>query len=196
MPLHRPRYVFRTVCLVAALSIAASAAMAQQTKESPPPLGTASFIPPESKKHEPLTPENFVVRAAIANLAEIQASETALEKSGDKAVRALASRLVSDHQTAQAKLKRVAGEVKVALPGTVDEDTRKQQTQLKELVGADFDRAYLDQMHAGHDQALELLKQAGQANLPPSFKSYASETSKVVQAHRTQLDELRNRQQR
>lgn len=196
MPLQRSRYIFRTACLVAALSIAASTTIAQQTKESPPPLGTASFIPPESKKHEPLTPENFVVRAAIANLAEIQASEMALEKSGDKAVRALATRLVTDHKAAQAKLKRVAGEVKVALPGTVDEDTRKQQTQLKELVGVDFDRSYLDLMHAGHDQALELFKQASQANLPPSFKSYASETSKVVQAHRTQLDDLRKQQQR
>jgi putative membrane protein len=192
----RLRFRLPAACLLATLSIAASHAVAQQTKESPPPLGTASFVPPESKKQEPLTPENFIVRAAIANLAEIQASELALKKSGDSALRALASRLVRDHQQAQGKLKAVAAEAKVALPGTVDEDTRKRQQQLKELVGADFDRAYLALMHEGHTQTLELYEQAAAANLPPSFKSYARETSNVVRTHRTELEKLRTQQQR
>jgi putative membrane protein len=196
MSRSRLRPTLLTAFLLATLSIAASHAVAQQTKEAPPPLGTASFTPPESKKHEPLTPENFIVRAAISNLAEIQASELALEKSGDKAIRTLAGRLIQDHRAAQAKLKRVAAEVKVALPGTVDEDSRKQKIKLEELVGADFDRAYLDLMYEGHTRTLDLYQQAAAANLPASFQSYAKETSQVVQTHRTDLEKLRDRQQR
>lgn len=184
------------LCVLAALSFAASSAVAQQTKESHPPLGTASFIPPESKKHEPLTPENFVVRAAVTNLAEIQASELALEKSADKAVRTLASRLLRDHRAAQAQLKSIATETKTALPGTVDDDTRKQQEQLESLVGADFDRAYVEMMHHGHTRALELFQQSSNANLPPSFKRYASDTAKLVEGHRAEIEQLRDRRTR
>ena len=182
--------------LWSARSLAASSAMcsvttAQQTKESPPPLGTASFTPPESKKHEPLTPENFVVRAAVTNLAEIDASELALKKSGDANIRALAKRLIADHRAAHAKLKSVAAEGKIALPGTVDEDHRRQAQQLKELVGADFDLAYLEHMQAGHEAALQLYKQAADANLPASHKQYASSTAQVVEGHRDALNKLR-----
>lgn len=193
---HARLRVSFTSCLILALGIPATHVSAQQTKESPPPLGTASFIPPEAKKHEPLTPENFIVRAAIANMAEIRASELALEKSADKALRTFASRLIRDHQASQGKLKRVAGEVKVALPGTVDEETRQHHEKLKELVGADFDRAYLDLMLEGHEHALALYEQAGAANLPPSFKSFANDAAKVVQGHRTELDNLRQQRKR
>lgn len=184
------RTVRSGVCLAGLIAVI-SLANAQQTKESPPPLGTASFTPPESKKHEPLTPENFVVRAAVSNLAEIEASELALQKSADADIRALAKRLVAEHRAAQTQLKTVAAEGKIALPGTVDEDHRKQQQKLSELVGADFDRAYLEHMQSGHEATLQLYREAADADLPASHKQYASSTAKVVEGHRDALNKLR-----
>jgi putative membrane protein len=174
-----------------ALVIVAPIGVAQETKESPPPLGTASFIPPESKKHEPLTPENFVVRAAIINLSEIEAAEQALDKSSNPEIRNFATQILRDHRSAQAKLKAVAAEAKIALPGTVDEETRKQNQQLSELVAVDFDRRFIELMHSGHSRALDLFKQARGANLPPAFKRYSNDTAKVVDSHRTQLEKLK-----
>jgi putative membrane protein len=194
-------------CCAALATLIATPALAQDTETAerkaeqrqnhPPPLGTASFIPPESKKREPLTAENFVVRAAITNLSEIELSELALEKSSNPTLRKYATRLIEDHRAAQQKLRSVAGAAKIALPGTVDEDRRKQKQSLSERVGTDFDRQYLALMQSGHDQAIELMSSASQSQeIDAPLKGYASETLKIVKQHRQQIDELRTQMPR
>jgi putative membrane protein len=164
----------------------------EQRQESPPPLGTASFIPPEGNTQlQPLTPENFVVRAAVTNMAEIELGQLALEKSADPGIRKYATQLIKDHQAAQAKLKGIAAAAKIALPGTVDEEHRAQKQKLAELVGADFDKQYLALMKAGHEQAQKLLEAAGKsADLEAPLKAYASETLATVKAHAVEAGKL------
>jgi putative membrane protein len=170
---------------------------AQERQDHPPPLGTASFTPPESKKREPLTAENFVVRAAIANLSEIELSELALEKSANPTLRKYATQLIQDHRAAQDKLRSVAGAAKIALPGTVDEERRKQKQSLSERVGVDFDRQYLALMQSDHDQVIELMSSASQSQeIDAALKRYASETLRTVQHHREQIDTVRTQMPR
>jgi putative membrane protein len=179
-----------------AFPVASQDTRSQERKASPPPLGTASFIPPESKQREPLTPENFVVRAAIANMSEIELSELALEKSADTSIRKYATQIIQDHKAAQAKLKAVAAPAKIALPGTVDEDHRQQRQALAERVGVEFDREYVALMQSGHDQAIDLMSSAAKSQgLEASLKSYASETLKTVQQHREHIKSLQTRAQ-
>jgi predicted outer membrane protein len=185
---------------VALLSLAAAFVVAQdnkagENKAAPPPLGTASFTPPEGNTQlQPLTPANFVTRAAVANMAEIDASRLALEKSADPELRKFAARLVTDHQAAQAKLKTVAGAAKIALPGTVDEEHRLQKEKLQELTGADFNKQYLVLMRAGHEQAMKLFDMAAKSSdLDAALKSYAGETLKTVKAHAVEAEKLHAR---
>jgi putative membrane protein len=174
-----------------ALPVASQDTRSQERKENPPPLGTAAFIPPDSKKREPLTPENFVVRAAIANLSEIELSELALKKSADASIRKFATQIIQDHKAAQARLKSVAGAAKIALPGTVDEDHRQQKQALAERVGVEFDREYVSLMQSGHDQAIDLMSSAVKSQeLEASLKNYANETLKIVQQHRDRINAL------
>lgn len=182
-----PTFVFLAVGLL----LVPLGGSAQDTKDSPPPLGTASFIPPESKNKEPLTPEVFVVRAAILNMSEIELSQLALQKTANPKLRQFASRVIQDHQTAQAKLKKIAADAKVALPGTVDEPRREQKEQLAEQVGNDFDRQYIDLMRAGHQEAAQLLQAAASTDrLTPAFQGYAKETLDIVMNHRNETDKL------
>jgi len=176
--------------VAAGLMFAPLAASAQDTKEAPP-LGTASFTPPESKNQEPLTPEVFAVRAAVVNMNEIELSELALQKSGDAQLRQYASRVIEDHKASQAKLKKIAANAQVALPGTVDTEHRDQKTKLAEQTGSDFDRQYVQLMHAGHQEAEQLLESAAAApELAPTFKSYARETLDTVATHRDETAKL------
>jgi putative membrane protein len=183
------------VLCVAVFSLASAVAAGQENKATPPPLGTASFIPPEGNtKLQPLTPENFVTRAAVVNMAEIDASRLALQKSADPELRKFATQLVNDHQAAQAKLKAVAAAAKIALPGTVDEDHRVQKEKLAELAGADFDQQYISLMHSGHTQAIGLFDAAAKSNdLDAALKRYASETLTTVKAHALAAEKLHAR---
>jgi putative membrane protein len=184
-------HIHRAACLFA-LIVFSTFATAQDRKEAPPPLGTASFIPPEGNtKLQPLTPENFVTRAAVTNLAEIDLSQMALDKSTNADIRKFATQIIKDHQAAQAKLKQIAGAQKIALPGSVDEERRKQREQLKELTGADFEKQYVALMHTGHNEAAGFLEAATKSNeLDSAFKNYASETLQTVRNHRAEAAKL------
>ena len=189
-----PRLLSATVFPVLALFAVLASAQdrAQDRKEPPPPLGTASFTPPEANtKPQPLTPETFVVRAAVTNMAEIELSQLALEKSADAAIRKYAAQLIKDHQAAQAKLKSTAAAAKIALPGAVDDEHRMQKEKLAELVGADFDKQYVTLMHTGHERAQKLLEGASKsADLDASLKDYATQTLTTVKAHAAEAAKL------
>jgi putative membrane protein len=182
----------RRAVLLLTLVVFSTFATAQDRKEAPPPLGTASFIPPEGNtKLQPLTPENFVTRAAVTNLAEIDLSQMALDKSTNVDIRKFATQIIKDHQAAQAKLKQVAGAQKIALPGSVDEERRKQREQLKELTGAEFEKQYVALMHTGHDEAAGVLEAAVKSNeLDSSLKNYANDTLQTVRSHQAEVQKL------
>ena len=175
-----------------ALLSAVTPALSAEAPKATPPLGTASFTPPEANATSPvLTPETFVTRAAIANMAEIEASQLAVERSADSGLRKYATQIIRDHQVAQSKLKTLAAGARIALPGAVDEAHRAKKEQLAELNGADFDKRYIAMMHAGHEQATALFESAAQSTeLQAPFKNYASETLKTVHAHASEAEKL------
>jgi putative membrane protein len=182
-----PRAAFSAVAAVSLLF----APFAAFTQETPPPLGTASFTPPESKEKEPLTPEVFAVRAALVNLSEIELSELVLEKSANPDLRQYAAQLIRDHKAAQARLRQIAATAKAALPGTVDEPSRELKEKLAEQTGVEFDRDYVRMTHAGHAKAGTLFEAAAAApQLDATFKSYAREALRTVQSHGNQADKL------
>lgn len=177
--------------LAAALLVTSQAASAQDSKDTPPPLGTASFEPPQSKNREPLTPAVFAVRAAVANMSEIELSELALQRSADPQLRQFASQLIQDNKSSQAQLKKIAADAKIALPGTVDEARKRQKGDLAEKTGIDFDRQFVATIHSSHEQAVTLLESASTApELDATFKSYAREALDKVENHRDAADKL------
>ena len=190
--MRRPLAASALPVLTLCAMIASAQDRAQDRKEPPPPLGTASFTPPEANtKPQPLTPENFVVRAAVTNMAEIELSQLALERSADSAIRKFATQLVKDHQAAQAKLKSIAAAAKIALPGAVDDEHRMQKEKLAELVGADFDKQYVTLMHSGHERAQKLLEGASKSvDLDASLQGYASQTLATVKTHAAEAAKL------
>jgi putative membrane protein len=184
---HRP------IVAAAALSglLLSAPLSAQQPKEGEPPLGTASFTPPTATEEAPLSPESFVVRAAITNMAEIELGKLALSRSTDTNVQAYARKMIDEHARAQEALKKAAGEAKIAMPATVDDKHRKLQQKLAALGGRDFDQEYAKAMAAGHDDAVALFDGATHAkNMPPSLQTFASRTLPIVRQHRDAAQHL------
>jgi predicted outer membrane protein len=158
---------------------------AQEPDPTPPPRGTTSFTPLPDLERQPLTPANFVTRAAIANMSEIELGQMALQKSDDPAIKEFAEQLIQHHRAAMNELRTVAAQQHLALPGTVDEDHRKVKQQLSTLNDAAFDRRYLEAMTTGHDKAVALFEAATQTpELPVNLKSYASESLATLKEHR------------
>jgi putative membrane protein len=180
----------------ATLAVPLAAAGQESKKEpvdrTPPPLGTASFEPPEAVDQEPLTGATFTIRAALGHMTEIELGELALARSKDPGIQAFARRMVTDHRKSLEQLKRAAAaDSGLALPGTLDEKHRKLKQSLASLQGKEFDAAYATAMAQGHDEAVALFDAAAHADkLQDPLRQYATSTLPVVREHRNAAQEL------
>jgi putative membrane protein len=159
-------------------------ALAQQ--QQPPPRGTASFEPPEALVEDaPLTGQTFVIRAAIANMSEMELAEVALSRSHDPAIQRYARSMVDEHRRSQEKLRAVAADTQIALPAMVDKKHQDLKESLKRSEPDEFDAGYIKAIVSGHDQAVALFDAASQSKtLPKPLQRYAMETLPVIRNHR------------
>jgi putative membrane protein len=168
---------------------------AQQVPAQPPPRGTASFEPPPSLAEDaPLTAQTFVIRAAIANMHEMELADLALSRSHDAGLQGYARKMRDEHWRAQEKLRTVAGDMKIALPAMVDKKHQDLKSALKRASADEFDAGYVKAIVSGHDEAVALLDAAAVAKtLPPPLQHYASEMLPMVRKHRDAAYALQSR---
>jgi putative membrane protein len=111
-----------------------------------------------SAKAESSDLQQFVEKASIVNMAEIQLGQLAVERAQDPQVKQFAQTMIDDHTKAQEQLKTVAGSQNLPIPSALDSKHQKLHDKLAKLQGAEFDRAYMDAMVDGHKDAEKLLK--------------------------------------
>ena len=137
-----------------------------------------------------MTPEGFATKAAHTNMAEVQLGHLAQQKASNPDVKEFGERMVNDHTEAQAKLKDAAGRANVTLPEGLDQKHKELKDQLQQKSGAAFDTMYINKMVEGHEQAVQMLKEAA-ANLSSEpLKQWASQTLPTIQDHLKRAREI------
>jgi putative membrane protein len=102
--------------------------------------------------------EDFVDRAAMSNMAEVQLGQLAAERAQSPAVREFAEHVVTDHQQALDQLRQAATASNLLLPGSLNEKHRDLHHRLSQLQGAEFDREYISAMVDAHEDSVDLLE--------------------------------------
>jgi putative membrane protein len=97
--------------------------------------------------------------AVVANGVDVDAGKLAAEKSSNKEVKAFAETMVRDHTAVNAKATALAKKLGVtpeesASSKSLKADGDKMQAKLKELSGAEFDKAYVDNEVAYHEAVI------------------------------------------
>jgi SH3 domain-containing YSC84-like protein 1 len=126
----------------------------------------------------------FVLDAARSGLTELHASETALNRVTDPAVRRFAQRMVEDHKKANAELRRIANELGLPMP---TDPSFVQQARLHMLGMTshdDFDQRYVADfgLQAHHD-AIALFRKQTKEGQERSLKRFAEQTLATLQHH-------------
>ena len=93
-----------------------------------------------SAKSESSDLQRFVEKASIANMAEIQLGQLAVERAQDPQVKQFAQTMIDDHTKAQEQLKTVASSQNIPVPSALDGKHQKLHDKLAKLQGAEFDR--------------------------------------------------------
>jgi putative membrane protein len=169
-----------------------------------------------------LTTQQFVTDAAMGGMKEVQASKIALEKSQNRDVRNLATRMVADHTSASTKLQVIAHSKGLDLPpaNTFAADdpnwnnpvlTGSQVAKgayqlttnlsvpdyqdikhLNNLSGAEFDIAYAKDMVSDHILAVREFETAQRNLTDPEIRQFATETLPTLRSHSAMAQNLEN----
>jgi putative membrane protein len=198
-------------CCVVSLTLAAmpvigqdAPANSQQPLGQPGPRGQTP--PPQpGPRGAAATPAanpstGFLISAIELNAAEIQLGQLAVTKAQSERVKAYAQMLVKDHTAALQKLQRVQGEASSIPPLTTTHVELK--ARLSGLSGAEFDRAYIEAMVAGHRDAAKLFEQeiVASPSRPQSpakptdaeVMSVAKELLPTIKRHLEQAEQIQN----
>jgi putative membrane protein len=166
----------RTMVLLASTAFIPTVALAQAPQAVPRPAAA------QPGAQAPATTD-FVSRAAISNMFEIQSSQLAQQKAQNDRVRQLAQSMVQDHTAAGDKLKSTAQGIQGAtVPTSLDQPHQQMVQTLQSAVGPGFDRNYVQMQVMAHRDAVSLFDQYAQNGDNQQLKQFAQQTLPTLRA--------------
>jgi putative membrane protein len=139
--------------------------------------GTVSNMTPADKE--------FVSRAGMAGLYEVQAANLALQKSANESVREFAQRMLTDHSQANYELQELATVKGLALPTELSGSHKSAIDHLSGLSDAEFDKAYMQHMVADHRSDIAEFERASQTARDNDVRQWAAKILPILKSHAT-----------
>jgi len=132
----------------------------------------------------------FVKEAATGGMAEVKMGRLAEQRGTNSAVKAFGKRMVIDHTKAGEQLKSIALRNHFTVPATLDKSDQAEYVRLSGLSGAEFDKAFAQDMVADHGQAIDAFQQEATTGTNSDLESFASETLPTLKDHLKQAKEM------
>jgi len=126
---------------------------------------------------------DFLVKAADGGMAEVECGQLAQSKATNAKVKSFGSMMVNDHTGANAQVKSLAAARNITLPTSVSEEHKKNKDELSKKSGADFDKAYMDQMVSDHEKTISLFERASGDVNDAEVKTFADNTLPKLRMH-------------
>ena len=166
-----------SVSIGLAFLVAAGAAAAQGTSTSSSNMkaGTSASVPAADKA--------FVEKAAVGGMAEVRMGKMAQQKGSSDQVKQFGARMVDDHSKANDELKQIASAKGIALPTDLDAKHKSKMDKMEKLSGAQFDRAYMDDMVADHKEDVAEFKKEASSGKDSDLKAFAAKTLPTLEDH-------------
>ena len=177
-------------------ALAAASYAQQPTRETQKPStsGTpnpATDTPKSSTASKSASADNaFVIKAAQANMAEVELGRVAAEKAMRDEVKKFGQMMVEDHTKAGDELKTIATQKNVTWPTEIDREHKALQSKLSGLSGAEFDRAYMQAMVDGHKKVAADVRKESTSGKDSDVKAWAAKTLPTVEMHLKQAESI------
>lgn len=163
-----------------------------------PPAVMAQQSPARSESGRPAAKDGelaqsdrkFMMETAQGNLAEVELGKLASEKASSDGVKDFGKRMADDHGKATTELKELASKKGVTLPTDLDQKHRQLRDRLARLSGAEFDRAYVDEMVKDHKKDVSTFKREANRAKDADVKAWAGKTLPTLEEHLKQVQQL------
>ncbi len=134
--------------------------------------------------------KEFVSKAGMGGLMEVQAGNLALQKAQSADVKAFAQRMVDDHGKANAELTQLATAKGLALATELAGEHKAAVDHLSSLSGAAFDKAYMTHMVEDHDKDVPEFDKASTTATDADVKAFAGKTLPTLKEHQTMAHDI------
>jgi putative membrane protein len=132
-----------------------------------------------------LSPQDnrYINDALAGGMFEINASDKALMKSSDASIKNLAQHMVDDHSKANTQLKALANRKGMRIVEGMTDEQNNMLAQLDKLQGSDFDKEYLRQQQAAHQQAIQEFQDIANNAKDNDLRDWATATLPTLREH-------------
>jgi putative membrane protein len=132
----------------------------------------------------------FAVEAADGGMAEVALGKLAQEKAGSPQVKDFGAMMVRDHSKANAEFKQIAAKNKITLPDTIGADEQKIEKDLAAKSGADFDKAYVQDMLDDHKKDIKTFEDFSKQVKYPEVLAFIKKTLPVLKMHLAAIQKI------
>lgn len=134
----------------------------------------------------------FIQAASKSNQAEIEMGNLAITKGTNDSVLMFAQMMITDHTTAQTKLRSLVDSVQntITLSDSLDADQVAMRNTLQSLSGAAFDSAYIAGQIAGHQKTLAAFNAEIGSGQNAQVKTFATNNQPIIQSHLTMASQI------
>jgi putative membrane protein len=154
-----------------------------QPRQGGEPAATQRQVDPETRQ--------FVEKAAIGDMYEIESSRIALDKASNNAFKELAQRIVDDHTKTSNELKSLARGIQgLRIQEKMDAKHEKMINELRSASDQQFAQLYRNQQIAAHNEAVQLFEQYSKNGKNAELKSFAEKTLAALKEHRQMAQSL------
>ena len=135
--------------------------------------------------------QDFVKKATIGGLFEVESSELAQDKGQSAEVKEFAAQMIKDHGKANKELGSLAGDLNAQQPSQLDSKHQQALQKLESVAeGAEFDRAYIQAQRDAHREAVSLFQSYSKSGGNQQLTSWAQKTLPVLQEHQQHVQQL------
>jgi putative membrane protein len=132
----------------------------------------------------------FAHEAAMINMTEIELGKLAADRGSHARVKEFGNRMVNDHMKVFDELKALAGRKNIALPSELETRQKTLRDKLAGMSGQAFDRAYMEEMVKGHQNALALFQKESTSGADSELKAWAAKTLSGISTHHALAQEI------
>ena len=125
----------------------------------------------------------FIVQAAQGGVAEVELGNLATQRAARPVVKEFGAKMVKDHGAANAELATLARSKGMDVPTTLDVEHQAMRDRLMALGGADFDRAYMQEMVKDHTQDVAEFEKASQSASDTDLRNWAAAKLPTLREH-------------
>jgi len=101
--------------------------------------------------------------------------------------------MVDDHTAANGRLQQVAQQKGLNLPQQLDKKHQDRIDNLTKKTGADFDKAYINDMVDDHKKDVDNFEKASKDAKDPAVKDFATTTLPTLREHLAQVQSIKER---